>query len=438
MQQRAKELRLESLEFTRLAMLLHGRKPGRQICMEMMVDGGQEQAHTFAMSEEKAKTVPELGRIWEQEEPLFPILQPAPRKGLARLAAEAELAGEGHEVRFHALEARSILNRSISKRRLRFVWSLNPYRGCEFACRYCYARYTHEFMEMHDPALFEREIYVKQQAAWLLRRDLHQVKAGEEIAIGTATDPYQPVERRMGVTRSLLEVLAGHRGYEIGIVTKSSLITRDIDLLTEIARHNRLVLHVTITTPEVHLARILEPRAPRPDIRFETVRRLRQAGLTAGILNSPLLPGLTDNAAALHRMAVLARQVDASFFVAQPLFLKPCSKATFLSFIEEHFPALRAEYARRFDAAEFATKAYAERMRALVRAVTEKHGLQTRQSDALLTRTQWAARQEQEPELPVQGELFPVRPPQPSADARQTVARRGIAGVMPARLARGA
>ncbi|WP_238525584.1 MULTISPECIES: radical SAM protein [Acidobacterium] len=405
--------------------------------MKLAVDGGAERAHTFAMSEEKAKIKPELHSIWEQEKPLFPILQPAPLKGVARLAAEAEPAGEGHEVRFHALQARSILNRSISKRRLRFAWSVNPYRGCEFACRYCYARYTHEFLEMRDPAQFEREIYVKQQAAWLLRRDLHQVKAGEEIAIGTATDPYQPMERRMGVTRSLLEVLAEHRGYEIGIVTKSALITRDIDVLKEVARHNRLVLHVTITTPEVHLARILEPRAPRPDIRFETVRRLREAGLMAGILNSPLLPGLTDNAAALHRMALLAKQADASFFVAQPLFLKPCSKATFLAFIEEHFPALRPEYARRFDTAEFATKAYGERMQALVRAVTEKHGLKTRRSDALLTRTHWAANEEQKPELPVQGELFPVPAPQPSADGLQTLVRKKIAEGMHPQLSRG-
>ncbi len=409
--------------------------------MKKPVDEGRERAHTFAMSEEKAKVESALSTIWEHEKPLFPILQPPPLKGMARLAAQAEPAGEGHEIRFHALEARSILNRSVSKRRLRFAWSVNPYRGCEFACRYCYARYTHEFMEMHDPALFEREIYVKQQAAWLLRRDLHQVKAGEEIAIGTATDPYQPMERRMGVTRSLLEVLAEHRGYEIGIVTKSSLITRDIDVLQEVARHNRLVLHVTITTPEVHLARILEPRAPRPDIRFETVRRLREAGLIAGILNSPLLPGLTDNAAALHRMALLAKQADASFFFAQPLFLKPCSKGTFLAFIEEHFPALRGEYARRFDSAEFATKAYSERMRALVRAVTEKHGLGRRSFDRLLSRTQWAGMEEQKPELPVQGELFPVLPPGPaavSAALPRTLSKKIAARHEPARLARGA
>jgi DNA repair photolyase len=346
------------------------------------------------MGEEKAKVArgpavtPQLSPDCRE---LFPILPSTLQaggggtvagKGIARLAAAATPVAGGHEIRFHALAARSILNRSVSNRRLRFTWSINPYRGCEFACRYCYARYTHEFLELRDPALFEREIYIKQQAAWLLRRDLGRVRPGEEIAIGTATDPYQPIERRMGVTRSLLEVLAEYSGYAISIVTKSTLITRDIELLRRVATQNRLVLHVTITTPDTELARLLEPRAPRPDLRFATVRRLRAAGLQTGILCAPLLPGITDSAPALDRMAQLARQVDASFFAANPLFLKPCSKATFLAFVEEHFPALRAEYERRYSDSAFVPRAYGERLRALVRAVSRKHGLTPRSSDA--------------------------------------------------------
>jgi DNA repair photolyase len=350
------------------------------------------------MSEEKAKT----GSSGE----LFPILQPEAAKGMARLAAEAVPTGEGHEIRFYALEARSILNRAVSRRRLHFTWSINPYRGCEFACRYCYARYTHEFLEKRDPAAFEREIYVKQEAAWLLRRDLRKVKPGEEIAMGTATDPYQPVERRLGVTRGLLEVLAEQEGLEIGIVTKSALIARDVDVLQAVARRNRLVICVTITTPDAGLARILEPRAPRPDIRLETVRRLRRAGLTVGVLNSPLLPGITDNGPAMHRMAALAKAADASFFSAQPLFLKPCSRATYLEFVEEHFPALQEEYERRFAEAEFASAAYTRRMREMVRVVTERHGLSARLSDSLLTRDggQFLA----DTREPAQAQLWPV------------------------------
>ena len=318
--------------------------------------------------------------------PLFPELPLAPPPGIARMAAAAADVDHGHLVEFRSLPVRSILNRTTSRRGLRFAWSINPYRGCEFACRYCYARYTHEFMELRQPEDFERRIFAKQNAAWLLRQELRQVKAGEEIAIGTATDPYQPIERRLRITQSLLAVLAGQRGLHIGIVTKSALIARDLRLLCQIASTNDLVIHLTITTPDPALARLLEPRAPRPDIRFATVRRLRDAGLRVGILCSPLLPGITDTGAALDRMAALAREARACFFHANPLFLKPCSKETYLGFIRRHFPALEPMYRERFESAAFVPRAYADRCRDLVRAACRKHGLGQRSSDALLTR----------------------------------------------------
>jgi DNA repair photolyase len=307
-------------------------------------------------------------------------------RGIARLAASSTHLADGHQINFRSLPVRSLLNRSVSKRRLRFVWSINPYRGCEFACRYCYARYTHEFMELRDPAAFEREIFVKENAAWLLRQEIRQVQTGEEIAIGTATDPYQPIERKLGVTRSILEVLAEQRGLQIGVVTKSALIVRDIPLFRQIAAHNDLVLHVTITTPDIALARILEPRAPRPDLRFGAVQQLRSVGLRAGILCSPVLPGITDTGKALDIMAAAASRVSASFFSAQPLFLKPCSKETYLAFIRQYFPRLEASYRKRFESDAFVAKPYAERVQALVRAACRKHGLGQRDSDAVLTR----------------------------------------------------
>lgn len=384
------------------------------------------------MSEEKAK---QPQTIREQAD-LFHIL-PAeqsphpPLRGIARLAASGCSAGSGHLVEFHTLPVRSILNHSVSRRGVWFAKSINPYRGCEFACRYCYARYTHEFMEMKDPADFERKIYVKQNAAWLLRQELRSLPDGMEVAIGTATDPYQPIERRARITRSLLEVFAGQRGLRLGIVTKSTLIERDIDLLQRIAAGNNLVLHITITTPDAQLARVLEPRAPRPDLRFRTVRRLRQAGLRTGILCSPLLPGITDTAPALDTMCRKARDVDASFFAASPLFLKPCSKATFLAFIHEHFPQLDASYAARYDHEAFVSRAYQNRIRELVAAMVRKHGLDRRfpeeilnQHDAILTPD--AETTEQGSALtsgtlaPGQGELWP----QPEAPRRRPAPAR--------------
>ena len=116
-----------------------------------------------------------------------------------------------------------------------FTHAINPYRGCEFGCRYCYARYTHEFLEM-TPDDFERKIYFKQNGAWLLTQELKRLKPGTEISIGTATDPYQPLERKLEITRSLLEVFAQHGGLRLGIVTKSTLIERDTDLLEKVAQ----------------------------------------------------------------------------------------------------------------------------------------------------------------------------------------------------------
>jgi DNA repair photolyase len=316
---------------------------------------------------------------------LFPTLTKFPPVGIARLAADSSPEGEGHLVEHRTLASRSILNRSVSKRGLWFAWSINPYRGCEFACRYCYARYTHEFMQM-QPEDFERRIFIKQNAAWLLEQELRQVRPGEEIALGTATDPYQPVERHAKVTQSLLEVFARKQGLRIGLVTKSTLIERDIPLLQQIAAANELVLHVTITTPNASLARLLEPRAPRPDLRLRTVARLRQAGLKTGILCSPLLPGLTDTGKALDTMARKAKQADASFFSAQPLFLKPCSRGIYMDFVRQNFPALEKTYAQRFAANDFASRAYSKQIETMVKTVCVKHFLQRRSSDALLTR----------------------------------------------------
>jgi DNA repair photolyase len=132
--------------------------------------------------------------------------------GIARLAAQGESVREGHNVEYFTLAVRSLLNRCTAAR-MPFDWTINPYRGCEFACKYCYARYTHEFMEMRDGIDFEQKIYIKQHAANLLRQELRLVKPGQEIAIGTATDPYQPAERRFEVTRAIMEELSLHSGW---------------------------------------------------------------------------------------------------------------------------------------------------------------------------------------------------------------------------------
>src|SRR6478752_5142975 len=173
--------------------------------------------------------------------------------GIARLASLGESLDEGHKVEYFSLPAQSLLNKCDTPR-MPFTWTINPYRGCEFACKYCYARYTHEFMEMHDGLDFERKIYVKKHSAWLLRQELKQVRNGQSIAIGTATDPYQPAERKFGVTRAIMEEFSRHHGLSLGLVTKSDLILRDVELLRVIASKNRFSVHITITTTNANLA----------------------------------------------------------------------------------------------------------------------------------------------------------------------------------------
>lgn len=305
--------------------------------------------------------------------PLLPSSDKPRLVGIARLAAEGESLREGHNVEYFTLPAKSLLNRCVSARAMPFTWTINPYRGCEFGCRYCYARYTHEFMEMRDGLEFEQKIYVKQHAAVLLRHDLRRVKPDEAIALGTATDPYQPAERRYEVTRGILEEFSRHRGFELGIVTKSNLIVRDLELLQEVARSNQLSVHVTITTLNTELARILEPRAPRPDLRIDAVRALADAGLPVGVSCSPVVPGITDSPKDLEAVISAAAEAGADYVFANPLFLKPCSAAVFLPFLVENFPHLAENYRQRYQDRAFLPPAYGKRLSDLVRRLREKY-----------------------------------------------------------------
>src|SRR5258706_2763154 len=307
---------------------------------------------------------------------LLPDSDPGPKLvGIARIAAEGESLREGHNVEYFTLGSRSLLSRVVSQRNLPFAWAINHYRGCEFACKYCYARYTHEFMELRDGVDFERKIFVKQHAANLLRQELRLVNPGEGIAIGTATDPYQPAERRFEVTRAILEELSRHSGLEIGVVTKSNLVTRDVEILRRVAENNQLYVNLTVTTIDTDLARILEPRAPRPDLRLEAVRQLNLAGVDAGVICGPVLPEITDRPRDLEALVKAASEVGSKYIYANALFLKPCSAAVFLPFLEEHFPALVELYRKRYADHAFLPKGYTERLSRLMASLRRKYAI---------------------------------------------------------------
>jgi len=301
--------------------------------------------------------------------------------GIARLASSSPRAEAKRGVEYFLLPARTILNRCDS-RRVPFPWTINPYRGCEFGCQYCYARYTHEYMEL-DGGEFERKIFVKQDAGRLAARELlSRAVRGEHIAIGSATDPYQPAEREFGATRAVLEEMARLEGLSVSITTKSNLVVRDIDLLKRIAARSELSVNVTITTPRTRLAALLEPRAPRPDLRMAAVRALRQEGLAAGVFAMPLLPGLTDGEADLDALARAAREAEAGWFAASVLFLMPSARAQFLPFLEKKFPRLARQYQEWYGHTAYPPEEYRREIGRRVAALRKKYGLAARPPEA--------------------------------------------------------
>jgi DNA repair photolyase len=297
--------------------------------------------------------------------------------GIARLAASSPCADSKRGTEYFLLPVKSILNHCDSPR-VPFRWTVNPYRGCEFGCRYCYARYTHEYMEL-DGGDFESKIYIKKDAGALAERDLGSEKIwGEHIAIGTATDPYQPAEKEFGATRAILEKMAEREGLSLSITTKSNQVVRDIDLLRRISERSSITIHMTVTTLRTRLARMLEPRAPRPDLRLEAVRKLREAGINVGVNAMPILPGLTDREDDLDALVRAARDAGAQWLAASVLFLMPSSWKPFIAFLEAKFPRLAQRYRDFYRGYGDAPEAYRKRIKELVDGLRRKHGINSR------------------------------------------------------------
>jgi DNA repair photolyase len=294
--------------------------------------------------------------------------------GIARLAASSLRAEAKRGTEYFLLPVKSILNECHSER-VPFRWTVNPYRGCEFGCKYCYARYTHGYMEL-EGSEFESKIYVKKDAGPLAAREMSQKEVwGEHIAIGAATDPYQPAEREFGATRAILEKMAEREGLSVSITTKSDQVVRDIELLQRISARSSLTVNVTITTLRTHLARLLEPRAPRPDLRLAAVCRLRDAGISAGVFAMPILPGLTDREEDLDALARGARDANAQWFAANVLYLMPDSWKTFIVFLEAKFPRLVERYREWYGRSVNAPESYRKEMKERVANLRRKYEL---------------------------------------------------------------
>ena len=309
------------------------------------------------------------------------------------------MLGEQSDIHYYGTHAKSVLN-DTDITGMPF-WSINPYVGCAFGCAYCYARYAHrwvieravsanpevealkEAFESMPPWLaFERQIFVKQNAAEALRKALRygsdkhlRLIHGDRIGIGTATDPYQPAERRFGITRSILEVFAEHQGLKIFIITKSSLVSRDADLLRRIARKNEINVHISLITVDRELARKLEPRAPTPEARLRALTRLREYGVDVGINVMPVLPGITDHPDQLEPLIKAIADAGATRVAACALRLRSTARKTYLPFIEQEFPLLAPRYRATYGRSHAVGDTYREGLSRYFRKLCSRYGV---------------------------------------------------------------
>jgi len=296
---------------------------------------------------------------------------PAPH--LAPLMGEDDVRERGG-VRYRELQARSLLNRCDSPR-MPFRYTVNPYRGCAMGCAYCYATYTHEFMGIATPEEFHSTVYVKKGHEARTAEDLARlVRKGERIALGTATDPYQPGEAEARVTRGFLERVAQHRGARLGITTKGALILRDLDLLRRISERSSLSVHVSLNSPHADLLRRIEPWAPPPDVRIEVMRRLREAGIEVWLGLAPVLPAITDAERDLDELLGRVAAAGVGRLFSQVLFLRSPTREKYLRWLEAEFPRYLEAYRKAYAGRAYLAGRYRDRIRETIARLKRKHG----------------------------------------------------------------
>ena len=345
-----------------------------------------------------------LGKVWVMEHSQPEVVVPSTRSGSGDFPVLDE---RRRGTKFVELAVKSVIN-SPEATGMGF-WSINPYVGCEFGCSYCYARYAHryvverardggritqqEFKDFGAPRglePFEHRIFVKARERVLnaLERDLRRVRSRtardgpQTILIGTGTDPYQPAERQHHVTRTVLTRLRRERGLRLGLITKSPLVCRDVDLLKQLSRHHLLSVYVSLLSVDERVIKIFEARSPLPHVRLRAVRRLSSAGVRAGLIVAPVLPGISDSTKQIRELLRAAKHAGAQFIRPVPLRLYPATRQRFLPLVEQHFPGLVQRYHAAYRDDWDAPTRYATAMQRRFRQMAEQFGIYDNDTEA--------------------------------------------------------
>jgi DNA repair photolyase len=279
------------------------------------------------------------------------------------------------DARYQEVTCRSALNRVEG---MPFGWTLNPYRGCTHGCHYCFARRYHVQFEMNSSDDFASLILVKRNFVDVLERELDKPSWGrDQVALGTATDPYQPIEGHYRLTRGAIEALARART-PVGLITKGPMVVRDRDVLGDLSRASRSTVYMSVPTVDEDAWRTLEPGTAHPMQRLRAVRELADAGINVGVLMAPIVPGFSSSRSKIERTIKAIADHGARFVGCNVMYLQDGTRTHFMKFLERDFPALLPRFEHLY-AKKFPPDAYRKQVQGMVRVLQERYGLRRRE-----------------------------------------------------------
>ncbi|MCM3662082.1 Rv2578c family radical SAM protein [Georgenia satyanarayanai] len=320
--------------------------------------------------------------------------------GLVRTVRTPEFAG----IVFHEVTARSVLNRVPAASRMPFRWTVNPFRGCSHACVYCYARSTHTYLDMDAGADFDSQIVVKVNAPEVLARELAKPSwEREQVALGTNTDPYQRAEGRYRLMPGIIGALV-ESGTPLSVLTKGTLLRRDLPLLGEAAAHVPVSLGISLAVLDAELQQLLEPGTPSPRARLDLVRAIRETGLDCHVMVAPVLPWVTDLREHLDALLAAVAEAGATSASVMAAHLRPGVKDWYLRWLQTHRPALVPEYQRLYGRGAYAPDAYRTWLAERVAPLLRRHGLA--RGTGLRTQPREQVAPAQAPDAVMQAALF--------------------------------